>query len=557
MSLIGLCLAVVIYLRVSSKKQAAPNKVSIEEQLAKCKQLCEQQGLKVVATFVDKDKYKKTKAPFKGKFVEPSGKWDDRPGFVEMIERVEQGDIDAIVNFDITRIGRHLRVLGTLANSLDIANSKRRSEVQIWEASKNSTVTRMMLGIMITMAQEENETRVHRVRMGKVGRLKKGYWPGPYQRLGYKLVKDEFGSKIEFELEELKIVQLIYDLADRGYSTYKIRRKLVAIGAKQKGHRSRLRDWSEAMITSILRCPDYMGEAVWKFDDGEEYRIKIPQAIKPEQWHRVQRGIEERKTKSLRNTKVTWAALQHILVCGECGEKMYLSAKRFYHRKIDGQKIRCEYQIPLYSYRCGKARRHPHTHTKNSLSGPGIDYKIWRYLVDNAVKNPDLIKERVEARQQELMEQGNSVVSEIARAERELKQIEAGRNLLMEQLTKGVIDKQDFELIMTQRNRDRAYWQEEMTRLKTLRDEHEIVSQGLELAYQYLAAIDERLPELDISPKEFKRLPVERQVEILHERKNIIQSICEHVIVYNDGQIEIGGLIGEQSQLFRGNQSRP
>ncbi|MBE7467615.1 MAG: recombinase family protein [Anaerolineales bacterium] len=413
------CLAVVIYLRVSSEKQATEYRVSIEEQLAKCKQLCEQQGFKIVAVFVDKERYKKAKAPNKGKVVEPSGKWDDRPGFLAMLERVEPGDIDAVIAFDISRLGRHFRVLGTMANSLDIANGKRRSEVQIWEASKNSTVTRMMLGIMITVAQEENEARVNRVNMGKIGKLKRGYWPGPYQRLGYKLLKDKYGTRIDLEPEETKTVQLIYDLADSNHSTYAIRRKLVAIGAKQKGHRARLRDWSEAMITSILRCPDYMGETVWKFDDGEQYPIKIPQIIKPQQWHRVQKGIEERKKKCLRNTKVTWAALQHILVCGECGGKMYLSVKRYYSQTIDGQRIRCEYQIPLYSYRCAQARRYPGTHTKNSLSGPGIDYQIWRYLIDNAVKNPELIRERVEARQQELLEQGNGVMSEIVRAERE------------------------------------------------------------------------------------------------------------------------------------------
>ena len=127
----------------------------------------------------------------------------------------------------------------------------------------------------------------------------------------------------------------------------------------------------------------------------------------------------------------------------------------------------------------------------------------------------------------------------------------------MGQLTKGLINEQDFELIMTQRNRDHAYWQEEMVRLKTLRDEHQVVSEGLELAYRYLTAIEERLPELDVSQRKLKYLPVESQVKILHERKNIIQSICERVIVHNDGQIETGALIGEQSQLFRGNQSHP
>ena len=108
---------------------------------------------------------------------------------------------------------------------------------------------------------------------------------------------------------------------------------------------------------------------------------------------------------------------------------------------------------------------------------------------------------------------------------------------------------------MGQRNRDRAYWQEKLAELKTLRDDHQVVTDGLELAYQYLSSVEERLPELDIPQSEFAQLSTEKQLNILHERKRVIQSICDYVVVHDNGKMEIGALISdEQSKLFSRDQ---
>jgi len=51
--------------------------------------------------------------------------------------------------------------LGILANSLDIAGVARneRGDVELWEANKKTSISRVMLGIVISIAQEENEIR--------------------------------------------------------------------------------------------------------------------------------------------------------------------------------------------------------------------------------------------------------------------------------------------------------------------------------------------------------------------------------------------------------------
>jgi DNA invertase Pin-like site-specific DNA recombinase len=71
----------VIYARVNTETQAGDDKVSIEQQLTDCQALCESQGFEIIGIFEDKKKYTKTRSPNKGKVVESSGKYDDRPGF--------------------------------------------------------------------------------------------------------------------------------------------------------------------------------------------------------------------------------------------------------------------------------------------------------------------------------------------------------------------------------------------------------------------------------------------------------------------------------------------
>ena len=75
----------VLYARVSSENQDTSDKVSIQAQVESMTDLCKRLNWQIVETFVDNKRYIKTKPPRKGRVVEPSGKWDDRPGFLAML----------------------------------------------------------------------------------------------------------------------------------------------------------------------------------------------------------------------------------------------------------------------------------------------------------------------------------------------------------------------------------------------------------------------------------------------------------------------------------------
>ena len=63
----------VIYARVSDPKiQDAEDKVSIDQQLADQRSLCERNGWRVIGEFVDRESYRATQNPKRGKVINPN-----------------------------------------------------------------------------------------------------------------------------------------------------------------------------------------------------------------------------------------------------------------------------------------------------------------------------------------------------------------------------------------------------------------------------------------------------------------------------------------------------
>ena len=69
---------VALYARVSREIQASGESVSIDQQKADMRALCERMGWNVVEMFVDCENYKATQSPKKGQVVNPSGERADR-----------------------------------------------------------------------------------------------------------------------------------------------------------------------------------------------------------------------------------------------------------------------------------------------------------------------------------------------------------------------------------------------------------------------------------------------------------------------------------------------
>lgn len=543
---------VVTYTRVSSEGQDTEDKVSIAEQQADIDERITRNGWTVAASLSDAERYVKTKSPNKGKRVQPSGEYDDRPGFVAMLEMIKQGGIDAIVCWRDDRLMRHTRVYSAVEDALDEADKVRqgRPPVEIYDATGNK-LDRFVLGIKAQIGREENKRRVERVKMGKIGTLKRGLWPGMYRRLGYVTEKAERGNRIVLGPEnEVQTVKNIFDWYDSGVSVKQISQRLIADDRPQRKQPNgkKLREWGLFAIHNILRSKDYTGIATWEFNDGTPAMvIDIPQIISPELFRRVQKRLIENQRKSSRNTKGVFL-LQNLAACGGCGNRLsaVVNCPYYYVRLKDGTVKRYNRKTDRgYRYYCAFAARYPeepHTHPY-VFTGADLDTQFWQYVANRMVTHPELIIEQVQNRQAELRAQDDNLDSEITRKHRQIATIEQDRMTYTRQLGRGKIKESVYDSLMTECDENEADLKEQLDYLLTLRDDQKKVKTAIERVERLLANISQRLPEINQSPKELASLPEARQRAIMLERQTIIKSLCEKVIVYANGDITIQGLI--------------
>jgi len=247
-----------LYARVSAPNiQDTKNSVSIDQQLATQRELCKRNSWQIVGEFVDREYYKATQSPKRGKVVNPSGERADRPEFLKMLEVVKTGNVDAVLCWRDDRLVRHPRVAVALEDALDIGDAQRngKPKIEIRDAT-GAMIDRFTLSIKATIWREENKRRAERTRMGKIATLQQGYWPGSYKRFGYKTRKAVRGRIIEIMEDEAEVAQTIHAMYDAGAKIVDIRLFLINNNLEQKGYQKRKHEWNPTIIYDILR-PGY------------------------------------------------------------------------------------------------------------------------------------------------------------------------------------------------------------------------------------------------------------------------------------------------------------
>jgi site-specific DNA recombinase len=520
--------------------------------------LCERNGWHVVSAFVDRENYRATQNPKRGRIVNPSGERADRPRFLEMLDVVKAGDVDAVLCWRDDRLVRHPRVAVALEDALDIGDAQRngRGKIEIRDAT-GAMLDRFTLSIKATIWREENKRRAERTRMGKIATLQQGRWPGSYNRLGYTTGRTE-GQRGRFialaDETEVQVVRDIFGWYDGGLPLVEVRKKLIVCSAEQKGNGTATRrwEWSKAVISELLRAEDYTGKATWNFGDGKSLSIEIPQIIPVDLWKRVQERLDRNRQLATRNSKGVYL-LQGILYCGECGAKVSAVSIRYYHKTLaDGTRKRHEYKVPLHQYRCVIAAKYPGEHPpRRTWWGATLDYAVWRHIVDYGIKQPELIQEQVQNRQTELQAEGDSAAGDIAHARRRLTEIDQERANYQRQQARDKITEAEFDARMEETEEARLYWQSELARLQELRDNAAKVEAGLDYARELLTTLQAVLPGIDQTSKELKALPKDEREEVLRARQTIIRGLCDRVRVYADGQVEIEGVLdGSEAAQF-------
>jgi hypothetical protein len=436
-----------------------------------------------------------------------------------------------------------------LEDALDAGDSRRngKGKIKVFDAT-GGEIDRFTLSIKATIWREENKRRVERSKMGKIATLQQGRWPGHYIRLGYECVREpgKRGRRIVLaDEQEVQIVKDIFDWYDSGVPVSRLRNRLLAREAAQKREAERAHDWNPAGIYGILNSKEYTGSLTWQFGDGDEYTIEIPQIIPLEQWQRIQAKMDRNQRLSIRNARGVYL-LQGLLHCAECGRLTSTNAQDYsYHKLANGTYGRTLRQIPRHRYQCVNAIMFPdEAHPLPfSWDGKTLDWAVWRYLVDNGIKQPELIRAQVTSHIEVLRAEGDSASGEIAHVRLKLAEVDQERAFYQRQAARGKISEEEFDARMEETEEARQHWREELDRLTELRDNAAKVESGLEYATQFLTALQAQLPDIDQTLDQLIAMSQDERNAILKIRQKIIRALCDKVEIWSDGRIKLYGVL--------------
>lgn len=214
------------YVRVSSRVQVKG--YSIKMQIDKIRQYCKYMDYELVEVYED--------SGISGMSI------DKRNGYKEMVDYLMNNDIDGIVVYSLSRLGRRMKdVIGLL----DVLKTNGKSFYSIKENLNNEDkIGSLIVNIMSSINEFEVEQLRERIREVKQEKKNKGLVSGRimygYDNIDGKLVKND---------KEMKVISRIKGLRSRGYSWNKISIKLNNEGIKSK-HGSK---WYMSSVYNMMK----------------------------------------------------------------------------------------------------------------------------------------------------------------------------------------------------------------------------------------------------------------------------------------------------------------
>ena len=282
-----------------------------------------------------------------------------RNGFNQMVEDALAGKIGLILTKSVSRFARNtVDSLTTIRKLKEHGTEVYFEKENIWTFDSKGE---LLISIMSSLAQEESRSISLNVTWGQRKRFADGKATAPFSVfMGY-----DRGENGEFvlNLEQAKVVKLIYAEFIKGFSFVAIARKLTEMGIKSpKG----LKFWNPSTIKSILTNEKYKGCALLQKRYTADYLTKkvvvnngaVPQyyvedhhpaIIEAETFDRVQDLIAQRsREKHFSGSTIFSTKIR----CGECGGWF---GSKVWHSKDQYRRViwRCNAKYADRKSKCG------------------------------------------------------------------------------------------------------------------------------------------------------------------------------------------------------------
>lgn len=291
-----------------------------------------------------------------------TGRNENRPEFIKMKKRIEQGKIKHVVIYQLNRFGRNAR---DIHNSIAMCEEHNCIMYSATEGFDTSTsFGRAVMGILASLAQLETEQLAERIKDNMYTLAKMGRWLGGQSPLGFDGTReyyiDENGkersiTKLKRNEEELNLVKLLYD-------KYLKERTLSQVGKWSLTNHFKGKnggDLTKQAINIILQNPVYVksspevfeylisegieacgtpnGNGILRYGKDNECVAAIANhkgIIDADKWLEVQNILKSNISKAPRRGKTNTALLTGILKC-KCGSSMRIA---YGQKRKDGTK---------------------------------------------------------------------------------------------------------------------------------------------------------------------------------------------------------------------------
>lgn len=261
-----------------------------------------------------------------------SGAKLERPALLDMIQDIEDNKIDVVLVYKLDRLSRSQK--NTMHLIEDVFLKNKVDFISMQESFDTTTsFGRAMIGILSVFAQLERDNITERMAMGKLERVKRGFYMGggafPF---GYKY--DEYTGELNIVEEEAIIVRRMFELFLSGSTINSIVNQLSA------EFPSYSKTFMDSTVRRRLSSEYYVGRQKYQ---GKVYNAKHEAIISQSDYDEVQKMLAARPHSN---------AFQHtylfsgIAICKKCGHAYngYESSHKVKNKVYKYQYYRCSAQ---------------------------------------------------------------------------------------------------------------------------------------------------------------------------------------------------------------------
>ena len=228
---------------------------------------------------------------------------------------IEDGQVKHLYVTDLSRLARTDNVASMIRYRCNMKGVTLYIKDVVYDFNEPMDV--LTVQIMSAFSQFENAIRKERVRLGKLEKVRDGYWHGGPPPYGFKLAKVGNSNKLAIEPDEAKWVREIFNWYKDNQSLKFIQQRLREnyVIARRGG------SFSLGSLRVILHNTHHTGTYTFKDGvSGEQIEVSCPRIIDDALWDECQnRQHIATQRRSQINRTVHFSLLKEMMWCGHCG----------------------------------------------------------------------------------------------------------------------------------------------------------------------------------------------------------------------------------------------